>query len=96
MGEPPLLEQPLDSFTFGENTVELTTPLEITVTGICAGVLSENISQGLRVRTEPGEGGGDNSFIMAPNCDINDFLPLSELTAISQNYCIEAFVSLGG
>ena len=98
MGELPLVQQPLDmdSIGFGANTVELNEPFQLNTTGICVGAFSEDPMEGLRIRTEPLEGGGDNSFIRAPSCSINDFTPLGMITAIMQNYCIEAFVSFGG
>jgi hypothetical protein len=84
----PLRTQNLDTYGFGENTVQLETPLEVATEEVCIGLFSMTLMDGLRVRTEPGN--GDQSFVQAPACGADTFTSL-EAFGISANFCMEAF-----
>ena len=56
----------------------------------CVGLNSENVTEGLRIQNEVGN--GTESFVRAPQCGATVLTSLDEF-GLPVRFCIEAFVS---
>jgi len=94
-GSPDILlqEQSLTGYVIGENTFDLTTPINIESNEFCVGVFSENPMGALRIQNDPTAlSEGSESFILAPQCGVGEFSSIEALK-LQGSLCIEAFVS---
>jgi len=84
----PIYREEVFGFAPGENFFPLS-PTEFDASLICIGLFSGTATSGLRVLTEPGD--GDQSFVLAPACNVLQFCPLEQV-APQFDFCIEASI----